>query len=53
MEEKLKPCPFCGSTRITSTNVEGGIVLGCLNCYCCGPLKTKLKSAIAAWNKRS
>lgn len=52
MEEVIKPCPHCGSKKITTANTVG-YTLGCLECYCCGPLASTVELAIKAWNKRS
>ena len=62
MEEKLKPCPFCGSTDLHITAQEAIdntdiLFIHCKNCDACGPSveegKDEYEEAIAAWNKRS
>ena len=52
MENKLKPCPFCGSTEIyLSLNTK---LVVCKKCGCFGPLEgiSDAEEAIAAWNRR-
>ena len=57
MEEKLKPCPFCGSVVIGKDKTN----CGCFAFYfiCCKKCGAKSayyqtkNSAIDAWNKRS
>ena len=58
MEEKLKPCPFCGTKNsvITTYNLDCGNVyqVCCWTCGTRGPDYCNSKQeAIAAWNKRS
>lgn len=62
--EDLKPCPFCGSDRITVWNIRDGQQAVCKDCNATGaplfhgpgrasdPLDTWRK-AIAAWNTRT
>ena len=52
---ELKPCPFCGSTRvIVDTTILGAYTAECLDCCAiishCYPTK---EDAIAAWNRRA
>ena len=56
MMNELKPCPFCGSTRIiVGTPLPGVDMPGCL-CLDCGGTIHRCYStkddAIAAWNRR-
>ncbi len=55
LSNELKPCPFCGSTRvIVDTTVPGAYIPECLDCCTvisfCYPTK---EDAIAAWNRRT
>lgn len=52
MENKLKPCPFCGSTEIYSSPHMALVV--CKKCRCFGPVVgiSNAEEAIAAWNRR-
>lgn len=52
MENKLKPCPFCGCTEIYSSPHMALIV--CKKCRCFGPVEgiSNAEEAIAAWNRR-
>lgn len=47
----LKPCPFCGSSRIS---VRGATVfyVVCLDCETSSGCYTDRQEAIAAWNNR-
>ena len=57
-EEKLKPCPFCGSKSATVEKRNSGYQVRC--CYCgargkyivYGSIINK-KQAIDAWNRRA
>lgn len=51
MENKLKPCPFCGNTDVYSSPHVPFIV--CKKCRCWGPKKRTVKQAIDAWNRRA
>jgi hypothetical protein len=59
---KLKPCPFCGGTRIKTRRLSE--MLGCTpspldfyknceGCDACGPLGVRPTSAGALWNDRT
>lgn len=52
MDEELKPCPFCGSERVTAECIE---YVTCRKCGADGPYFTDAdtEKAIAAWNKRA
>ena len=60
MSEKLKPCPFCGSSNVDwfrsfgdpSTN-ENIVNVQCINCGAQGASKLGEKNAIDVWNKRA
>jgi Lar family restriction alleviation protein len=58
---KLKPCPFCGGTRIKTRRLsqmlarpaaELDFYKHCENCNACGPLGVRPTSAGALWNDR-
>lgn len=53
MEEKLKPCPFCGSTDLCDGYTAKMRYIACFECSAEGPLEKTKKQAIDAWNKRS
>jgi hypothetical protein len=55
--EKLKPCPFCGSDAVMSTTLFGQWTVCCTNygcrCWDCGPNGYEAKDeAVYAWNRR-
>ena len=65
MTQKLKPCPFCGSTDIKfaafDAEDEGSVLcMMCNKCEACGPIIDPMpnndyfeeQQAIAAWNRR-
>jgi Lar family restriction alleviation protein len=57
MEEKLKPCPFCGGAVIAKNN--HGWYVWCEDCYAMfgrdeyGGIYTEEHYAISAWNRRA
>ena len=55
MQANLKPCPFCGGTRIRTTRVgnNGGYASWCEFCTAYGPWKFRRSKAIDAWNHRA
>lgn len=46
-EEKMMPCPACGSENILWENVDAVI---CIDCYTQGPTAPDNELAIKAWN---
>jgi Lar family restriction alleviation protein len=48
---ELKPCPFCGSNRI-SVIYKYYFYCFCNNCEAEGSIKESREEAIEAWNKR-
>jgi Lar family restriction alleviation protein len=53
--ERLKPCPFCGSTTITFVEgtTGGDYAAGlCRRCYMTGPEATTRAEAERLWNTR-
>lgn len=53
MSQDLKPCPFCGSTDISTENARDFVM--CLGCKTEGPVAIGMGSAhnIEAWNART
>jgi Lar family restriction alleviation protein len=53
MSNELKPCPFCGSTRL-GTEWDGfSRRVRCYDCIATGPVSQKDRDgAVEAWNKR-
>jgi Lar family restriction alleviation protein len=54
-DAQLKPCPFCGITKIDGGyNDYGGFVSICANCNANGPPASEMSkdAIIAAWNTR-
>jgi hypothetical protein len=56
---KLKPCPFCGGTRIKTRRLSEMLncppcphdfFKECESCHACGPLGVRPTSAGAVWN---
>jgi len=54
MSNELKPCPFCGGTKLheTSNGVEN-MFLECEECGADGPAEMTRAKMIAAWNRRA
>lgn len=52
MNDKLKPCPFCGGKAILDETNENEVFVGCYNCYAHTGLYCYEKDAIEAWNNR-
>lgn len=54
--EKLKPCPFCGSTDIVITQehdfLSGGYVM-CRGCFATTRSSIYTDEAVANWNRRT
>lgn len=56
MTKQLKPCPFCGSDRVTIWNAGGGQQAVCKDCRATGPVFTReeaWRQAFTAWNMRT
>jgi Lar family restriction alleviation protein len=60
VNEKLKPCPFCGREKIiiyrsecAAERLDDNFWAVCKFCVSFGPLSNTKKEAIAAWNKRT
>lgn len=49
MKNKLRPCPFCGSTNVG--DMKGWVQ--CFNCNASGPDSYDKKKAAEAWNHRA
>ena len=57
MSEKLKPCPFCGSSEMTVYNPSTSFGLFQIICSGCGAMvsfkeRRRIKTAAEAWNRR-
>lgn len=50
-ENKLKPCPFCGSLDVEFDGVFGCVC--CMKCHCQGPVAADEGLSIGAWVKRT
>ena len=53
---ELKPCPFCGGTKLEITNPVGAgsfANITCLDCYATGGLGITKQDAINKWNIRT
>ncbi len=58
---ELKPCPFCGSDRITVMNIRDGQQAVCKDCHSSGQptfhgpdgFNATRGHAVAAWNRRA
>ena len=59
MQEKLKPCPFCGEKPKLKEHIlyKHNYIVHCTNDFClvepCTKLYPKEKQAIEAWNRRT
>lgn len=54
-QDKLKPCPFCGSNDVSLFLPEFNHIIVCIQCVECsahGGKETSDKAAIRAWNLR-
>jgi len=53
--EKLKPCPFCGCTRISveEDTIARHAYAHCSQCCSTGPDMADRRVAIVAWNNRA
>lgn len=50
----MKPCPFCGNTKIQELYLEDDWVCEwCDRCKACGPAKQSDEEARRAWNERA
>lgn len=53
MSEELKPCPFCGSSRISFSSHQIGIAVGCDSCGAVSEIKGSKEQCAEAWNRRA
>ena len=56
MMEKLKACPFCGSTNVEISPYGGAKAVACMDCFCRSEIfegENAKEKAIAAWNRRA
>lgn len=59
--EKLRECPFCGSSRVSANPEHGasasgyapGGAVGCHSCQALGPTLFVTSDPVAAWNRRA
>ena len=51
-EDKLKPCPFCGSNNLTLTEAMGEFWTLCGYCEVSSGMESSLSGAYEAWNTR-
>lgn len=54
IERRLKPCPFCGSTRVRVmySDINKAHVVYCTNCKASTNIAVREEDAIYLWNKR-
>jgi Lar family restriction alleviation protein len=53
MTEELKPCPFCGSTRVSLSVSKFSSVVACNECQSEGPNIHDESEAVGKWNRRA
>lgn len=55
MNKELKPCPFCGSTRVRVmySEINKAHVVYCTNCKASTNVAVREEDAIYLWNKRA
>lgn len=55
MDDELKPCPFCGCTRILvdEDTIARHAYACCSKCHSTGPDMADRRVAIRAWNMRA
>lgn len=53
MDNKLKPCPFCGSSNFYFAGLEFDRKVGCANCGATTRYYPSEEAAIEAWNART
>lgn len=57
MGEPLKPCPFCGSARVSVHDMrddwDAAVAVVCRNCDVRGPVDDVETVAVRAWNRRA
>lgn len=53
MPNKLKPCPFCGTSENILQSVERGYYVFCIKCKVHGPITPMIFTSIEAWNRRA
>lgn len=58
MSEEMKPCPFCGSTRVHiagagATGVPGVSWTFCDGCFSQGGICDTVEEAVELWNRRA
>lgn len=63
IDEKLKPCPFCGNEAEVFGEILEGYGIQCKECGCCTPTfndgiysqaeEINIPTAVAMWNRRT
>ena len=53
MDERLLPCPFCGSTKIRVAHTEKYYMVFCAECKASSNYTALNDDAIYLWNKRA
>jgi Lar family restriction alleviation protein len=53
MSEELKPCPFCGSSKISFSSHQIGIAVGCDSCGAVSEIQGSKEQCAEAWNRRA
>lgn len=53
VNEKLKPCPFCGGEAITLENMIGNYRVECYHCFAHTFYEDSKEKAIEEWNRRA
>jgi len=48
----MKPCPFCGKTKLVISHNEKYSLVYCEHCACSGPYELSDKEAIDSWNNK-
>ena len=50
--KNLAPCPFCGSTQLSSLELDlNSWSIECMNCQATGPLKVSEEAAVISWER--
>lgn len=53
MNEKLKPCPFCGGVAMISKDIIGDYRVECYHCFAHTFYEDSEEKAIEEWNRRA
>ena len=52
MDRELKPCPFCGSRKVTLNDLKTVAYVICLDCGCSLNASLSKEHAVRSWNRR-